>query len=309
MSSNIHKPVFLKEAISLLKVNNYGKYLDCTFGRGGHSRLILDLLKNDGFLWMIDCDNDAAIYAKENFKNLNACFIKDKFGELYRIAVDYNINNLDGILFDLGVSSPQLDEKERGFSYHGKNVLDMRMDQNQKFSAINLLADYPKEKLSYIFKKYGEIKFPNYVVDAIVESRKKEPIIYSNQLVDIIKSNVNRKELFKKKHPARLYFQAIRIEINQELEQLENAIFSASKLLNTKGRIVIITFHSLEEKIVKDVFRKLSINEIPKEIPVVKNISQKFKIIKHNYKIFCDSNIENRRERSAKIWCLEKCYE
>lgn len=304
-NNNYHIPVFLEESLELLQIKNDGKYLDCTFGRGGHSSLISKKLNDDGSLWMIDCDDDSYKFYQENFSFDKGIFIKDFFSNLNNIARKYEINNLNGILFDLGVSSPQLDNKSRGFSYHGSDRLDMRMDQNQELDAIKLLATYSRQELNQIFHKYGEIKNPTFVTNAIIKQREDVPITLTNQLVDIIKINVHTKELYTNKHPARKYFQAIRMEVNDELNQIKQALYDASSLLIKGGRIVVITFHSLEDKVVKEIFKDLSKNHIPIEIPIMID-DRKFKIIKVKSKISEMNILENSRARSAKIRCLEK---
>jgi len=304
-NSHNHIPVFLKEAIQLLKLKNDGKYLDCTFGRGGHSSLILKNLNDKGFLWMIDCDEDSYKFYKDNFDYKKNLFIKDFFCNIKKIALKNEINNLDGILFDLGVSSPQLDNKSRGFSYHGSDYIDMRMDQNQKINAAWILKNYSREGLNKIFHKYGEIKNPTFVTNGIIKQREIKPIQLTSELVSIIKENVHTKELYTNKHPARKYFQAIRMEVNNELDQIKKALYDASDLLNTGGRIVVITFHSLEDKIVKNIFTDLSKSYIPREIPLMTD-DRKFKIIQVKFKNKTEDILKNPRARSANIRCLEK---
>lgn len=305
MKENMHIPVFLEESIDLLKIEKNKKFIDCTFGRGGHSLEIIKKLNETGFLWSIDCDQSAIDYCNQNFSYTNFKIIKDFYSNIEEISKENSISEIDGIIFDLGVSSPQLDDKSRGFSYHGDNIIDMRMDISQKFSAIDLLATYSKTELNSIFKRYGEIRNPSYVTNAIIEYRKIKAITTTKELVDIIKENVHKKELFLKKHPARKYFQAIRMEINGEIHQIKKGITDASRLLKKGGRIVVISFHSLEDKAVKDVFKYLSRSEIPNEVPSTID-DRKFLIINKKIKITNEEIEKNLRSRSAKIRCLEK---
>lgn len=305
--SDKHISVQLDNAIENLNVQENKVYVDCTFGRGGHSLLILKKLNNTGKLLSIDKDKDAYQYYLDNFpKSNNHIFVNDSFSNLENILRKNNIDKVDGFLFDFGLSSPQLDNASRGFSYKLDGPLDMRMNQDQKIDAKYIVNNYSYEQLNHIFKKYGDIKNPHYVIKAIVDYRKSNEINSTLQLVDIIRNSVNKKELNQKKHFARLYFQAIRMEVNNELFEIKNAIDTALKYLNHKGRIVTISFHSLEEKEVKTSFNK-TLNQIyPKELPI-NNIENEYKIINIKNKWADKVEIDaNNRSRSSLLKVIER---
>jgi 16S rRNA (cytosine1402-N4)-methyltransferase len=217
-----------------------------------------------------------------------------------------NIEKVDGILFDLGVSSPQLDEDYRGFSFHQDAKLDMRMDQTQSFSAYNVVNEYSKEKLSNIFYTYGDEKYSRVIAEKIVLAREEKPIETTLELVEIIKSAVPEKYK-REKHPARKVFQAIRIEVNKELEVFEKALKDAFSLLNVGGRICVITFHSLEDRICKNLFKEMSeIDSSLKNLPVIpEEYIKDFKVI-HTIKPSKEELERNNRARSAKLRVIEK---
>lgn len=301
-----HISVRLEDAIECLNVKPNGIYVDCTFGRGGHSLAILKQLNKDGKLFVFDQDKEAENHFNKEFaKYKNAFFIKSNFRHIKKQLEALNINKVDGILFDFGVSSPMLDNPERGFTYKKEGLLDMRMNQEQELSAFEIINNYPKEKLIKIFKEYGEIKFPNLVVDEIIRQRSKKSINTTLELVEIIKSKIPLKLQYAKKHFARTYFQAIRIEVNDELNSIKEAMNDSLELLNIGGRIVTITFHSLEEKIVKDSYKKVLQSKIPKEIPI--NNFSNFKIIKLKSKKASEEELEeNNRTRSSVLKVIEK---
>lgn len=299
MSFNEHITVLLNETIELLNIKSDGIYVDCTFGRGGHSKLILSKLNEKGKLICFDQDHEAIEFAHKLFENKkNVIIIKSNFKNLKQELQKKGIEKVDGFIFDLGLSSPQLDNPDRGFSYHNDARLDMRMDQTQKLDAHYVVNNYSFAKLCEIFSKYGEVINPKNVANAIINERSKKEISTTSELVEIIKSNVPIKKLFEQKHPARLFFQAIRIEVNDELNILQKTFEDAISLLNVSGVICVITFHSLEDKITKDVFNKYTKNSLPKEVPIsdyiapFSNINKKIKPSKNELAI-------NNRARSS----------
>lgn len=304
MKSNKHIPVLFEETINYLDIKKDGIYVDCTFGRGGHSREILKNLSTKGKLIAIDRDQDALTYFKENFNDERIIFVSEKFSNIKKILENLNIKKVDGILYDLGVSSPQLDNQDRGFSYKGDSLLDMRMNQNDKLTASDILKNYSKEKLLYIFKKYGEIYNSQKVVEKIISIRDNIDFFTTSLFVDIIKNNIPKKELFGEKHPARKYFQALRIEVNSEFDEINKSINDAFNLLNTNGRIVTISFHSLEDKIIKNIIHEKTISKLPKELLI--NEKKEFKIIKTSYKPSDKEKESNNRSRSSRIRCVER---
>lgn len=312
MINNFHKTVLLNSSVDSLNIVTNGIYIDMTLGRGGHSDLILKRLGPDGKVIGIDQDEDAINYCTVKFKNdKRIILIKNNFYNLPVILKKLNISHVDGILMDLGVSSPQLDNSDRGFSYKKNGPLDMRMDQSQILDAQTVVNQYSFKELCKIFKLYGDVKTPKLVANGIIKFRSKYgSITTTQQLVEVIKASLPRKELLNPKHFARCYFQAIRIEVNDELNILEKTIGLAAQCLKQNGRLAIITFHSLEDKIVIKKFQELSKNTLPKEIPL-SNTShfQQYKII--NIKPIVPSEeevLDNSRSRSSKLRVLTKCY-
>ncbi len=261
-----HTPIMLKECIEGLNIKPNGIYVDGTFGGGGHTSKILEKLTT-GKLIAIDKDSTALQVGQQRLgSNTNIVFVKNDFKNIVQVLDELGIDKIDGILLDLGVSSYQLDTADRGFSYRFDAPLDMRMDRDNPFSAYDVVNEYSEEKLAEIFFRYGEEPFARKVAREIVSTRKLSPIETTGQLAKIIE-----KVIFKKKgaNPCTKIFQAIRIEVNSELEQLDKAINYMIDRLNTNGRIAIITFHSLEDRIVKTVFRNRSSDCIcDKSIPV-----------------------------------------
>ena len=251
-----HKSVLLQETISSLNLKDNDIIVDATLGYGGHSSYILDRIKK-GHLFAFDQDSEAIRHSTSRLSMIGTNFtiIKSNFSNMREKLLELGVEKVDGVLFDLGVSSPQLDDKERGFSYHQDAKLDMRMDQSQSFSAYDVVNTYTKDELSKIFKKYGEDKFANNIAKKIVEYRENKPIETTLELVDIVKSAVPMKFRLDK-HPARQIFQAIRIEVNHELDVIEPALEQALSLLKVGGRVAVITFHSLEDRLVKNYFKE-----------------------------------------------------
>lgn len=299
----MHISVLLEESIKYLNLKSDSKIIDCTLGYGGHSSEILKRIPN-GFLYSFDQDKEAIKYSDERLK---------KFGTNYKIInsnfvnLKENINEeVDGILYDLGVSSPQLDTDYRGFSFHSDARLDMRMNQDSKLDAYKVVNEYSYEKLRDIFYKYGEEKFSNSIAKKIVEEREKKKIETTLELVEIIKSAVPDK--YKREHhPARKIFQAIRIEVNDELDVLKKSLTDALDLIKVGGRICVITFHSLEDKIVKDIFKENStMDNSLKKLPIVpEELLPKYKLVK-TLEPTEDEILNNKRARSAKLRVIER---
>lgn len=305
----MHISVLLKESIEELKIKEDGIYVDCTLGYGGHSSEILKRIKR-GHLFAFDQDQEAINYSKERLSGISSNFtiIKSNFCDLKEKLEELGIEKVDGIIFDLGVSSPQLDDATRGFSYHQDAKLDMRMDQDSDFSAYDVVNTYNEKELATIFFKYGEEKYANGIARKIVEYRKEKAIETTLELVDIIKSSVPEK-YSRDKHPARKVFQAIRIEVNHELEILEQAILDAASILNKNGRLCIITFHSLEDRIVKNTLKNLSsIDQVVKGLPKIPDeYLPDFKLITNKAIQPSYEEIEhNNRSRSSKLRVLER---
>lgn len=253
-----HKPVLLNECIEGLNIKLNGIYVDGTLGGGGHSLEILKKLNGTGKLIGIDRDKQAIEAANEKLKDFsNFKAVYGNHDDILNILKGLQISKVDGILFDLGVSSYQLDEKTRGFSYMFDSRLDMRMDQNQKFSAYDIVNKYNEERLAQIFFEYGEERYSRSVAKNICKARELKSIETTFELVDIIKKSMPKRALNEKQHPAKRVFQAIRIEVNAELAELKQTITDSVNLLETGGRLLIISFHSLEDKIVKHTYEEL----------------------------------------------------
>lgn len=302
-----HYPVLLKETIELLNINPDGIYVDMTLGGGGHSEAILQRLKS-GKLFGFDQDIYAINKAKSRLKNYpNFIAINANFSNANEELLSRNVDQVDGIVFDLGVSSFQFDQAERGFSYRFDAPLDMRMNQQQNLSAEIVVNTYSQEELETIFFKYGEEKFSRNITKNIVKYRNKETIKTTFQLVDIIKKSLPAKELSKKGHPAKKIFQALRIEVNQELAILENSLRAAIDLLKPNGRLAVITFHSLEDRICKQLFRELSTIYIPKNVPIIIDEEPLIKLINRKVITADEEELrENNRSHSAKLRVIEK---
>lgn len=305
-----HISVLLNECLEGLNIKKDGKYVDCTLGGAGHSSQIIKRLDKDGLLIGIDQDKDALKAASKRLEQYNnKILVHNNFYNIGEIIDSLNIGNVDGILMDLGVSSYQLDEGERGFSYMQDAPLDMRMNRDNEFSAYNVVNEYSEEELFKIIKDYGEEKFAKRIANFIVERRSEGPINTTLELVDIIKSAIPAKARREGPHPAKRTFQAIRIEVNGELKILNKAIEDGVERLNKGGRMAIITFHSLEDRIVKLKFRDLANPcKCPKEFPIcvcgkkptVKLVSRK--AIEPSK----EEVTENPRSRSAKLRVIEK---
>lgn len=303
-----HLPIMLNEVIDALSIKEDGIYVDGTFGRGGHSRAILDKLST-GHLVVFDQDERAIETANKlslEYPN-KMTIIQSNFEHLSEKLDECNIKGIDGILLDLGVSSPQFDDPSRGFSYRFDTRLDMRMNLNQSLDAYQVINHYTFEKLMYIFQVYGEEKFAKQIARKIEKQREIKPIETSFELVDIIRSAYPSKVLKQKGHPAKQVFQAIRIEVNQELEVLKSVLDQAVNRLNPDGRLVILTFHSLEDRIVKQFFNKLTTIDVPSKIPLQVLPITDFELV--NKKVITSQEEElesNPRAHSAKLRAIRK---
>jgi len=304
-----HYSVLLHESIEGLKINPDGVYVDATLGYGGHSGQILKRIKK-GFLFAFDQDEDALHFSQEklkevsqNFKLIDANFVKLK-DELNKEGISL----VDGIIFDLGLSSPQIDEATRGFSFQQDAKLDMRMDKRQKLTAKTVVNEYTEEELTKIFFNYGEENFSRSIARNIVKARTKEIIDTTLKLVDIIKASVPM-QYYIKSSPQRQIFQAIRIEVNNELKALETALNEAIMLLKPGGRLCVITFHSLEDRIAKVIFKKYSeINPLVKGLPEIPDeFKPLIKLINRKPILPSEEEIKaNPRSKSAKLRIIER---
>lgn len=304
----LHKSVLLSESINNLNIKNSGVYVDATLGFGGHSSEILKKNKK-GRLICFDQDNEAINYSKEYLSKFgdNFTIIKSNFVNMKSELNKLGITKVDGILFDLGVSSVQLDEAERGFSFHKDAKLDMRMNQDQDLSAYEVVNTYSFKDLVRILTKYGEEKYASSIARNIIKYREKKNIETTMELSEIVNSSVPMK-VRREKNPSRKTFQAIRIEVNNELEVLSSALEQAIDLLDINGRICVITFHSLEDRIVKQTFKKYS--EVDKMFKNLPEIPEEYKpILKLIGKSITPGNNEleeNNRSRSSRLRVAEK---
>ncbi len=294
-----HISVLLLEALEMLDVKKDGIYVDGTLGRGGHSKEILKKL-DGGKLYCFDLDLTAIKESKENLKEYNNVeFVHDNFKNMFNY-----VDKVDGILLDLGVSSPQFDEQERGFSYRFDGPLDMRMNKEDKLSAYEVVNNYSKEELERVLRDYGEEKYYRSIVSNIIKQREVKPIETTFELVDVIKRSLPYKVLNSKGHPAKQTFQAIRIEVNHELDSLKEFLNEFDGKLNKDGKVVIITFHSLEDKLVKYRFKELSsvvddkrIAKLPSEIE-----EAPYKLISRKAIVASSEELSyNPRSKSAKL--------
>lgn len=300
----VHKSVLFDESINALNIDNKKIILDGTAGGGGHSR---EIAKNAGRLIAVDQDPDAIKVLGERLESFeNVTIVKNNFSNIKQILADLGIDKIDGVLLDLGVSSFQLDTDERGFSYHKNAPLDMRMSKTG-ISARDVVNTYSEQELSDILFRYGEEKFARQIARNIVTFRQNEPIETTFQLVDIIKASYPKSKM-RDSHPARKTFQAIRIEVNKELDVLEKTLDDALDCLNTGGRLCVITFHSLEDRIVKERFNSwLNPCTCPKEFPVCVCGKKPLGRLPFKFKAPTDAELEeNPRARSAKLRCFEK---
>ena len=304
-----HKSVLLDECIENLNIKENGIYVDATLGYAGHSSEILKRLTT-GHLYSFEQDKEAIKHSKEKLKKIsnNFTIIYSNFVNMKEKLKEQGITKVDGILFDLGLSSPQIDNKDRGFTFMTDAPLDMRMDTSKDIDAKYIVNNYSIEKLSNIFFLYGEEKMSKIIAKKIVNERLKKEIKTTKELVKIIESAVGAK-YFNKNHPERQIFQAIRIEVNGELDVLKDVLPDAINLLNKGGRISVITFHSLEDRIVKQIFKKDSdIDDLVKGLPVIpKEFQPKLRLINKKPILPSEEELnENSRSRSAKLRIVER---
>lgn len=305
-----HVSVLLDEVIDGLNIKSDGIYVDCTLGAGGHSSAILAHL-DTGHLYCFDQDKEAIQAGNERLSSIsnNYTIINSNFKNIKEELNKLGVEKVDGILFDLGVSSPQFDEGYRGFSYNYDSKLDMRMNQSQQLTAYNVVNEYSYNQLVSIFYKYGEEKFSKSIARNIEKSREVKPIETTFELVEIIKQAIPARARRKGGHPAKRIFQALRIEVNDELNVFELALHDALDLLNINGRIAVITFHSLEDKICKYTFNEVSKEpNLPAGMPIIPEY------LKPNYKLITKKPIvakqkeleDNHRSHSAKLRIIER---
>lgn len=303
-----HNPVLLQEAIEGLAIVPNGIYIDCTFGRGGHSRALLNALNSDGRLIAIDKDLDAVAYANEHFaSDPRFQIVHGSFGALAEVARGATVYGLvNGILLDLGVSSPQLDESARGFSFMQEGPLDMRMDATQRLDAAGFVNYADCDELIHVFRAYGEERFAPRIARAIVAAREEAPIMTTKVLAEIVKEANPKWE--KHKHPATRVFQAIRIHVNQELSDLTSCLTQCLEVLTVGGRLAVISFHSLEDRIVKQFMRTLAHGEQPPlGVPIkASEIKTNFKRVGKAIKPKDVEIRQNSRARSAVLRIGEK---
>lgn len=306
MSKYQHQPVLLEEAVSSLAVREDGIYLDATFGRGGHSRAILASLSEQGRLFTLDKDPQAVEAGLEELgEDPRFSIVQGSFAEMDRMVQEWQIErNLDGILLDLGVSSPQLDDPERGFSFRNGGPLDMRMDPTKGISAADWLAETPEREMSRVFWEFGEERHARRIARSIVKVRQQQRLETTTQLAELIESTIGKRE---KKHPATRCFQAIRIFVNNEMGDLASGLEQAIRQLRPGGRLVVISFHSLEDRLVKRTFREAvrpgkvrrNIPDHPDWLPKLKLIGKAVRPSEHEISV-------NPRARSAIMRVAEK---
>ena len=309
-----HTTVLLKETVDGLAIRPDGIYVDCTLGGAGHSEYLVQQLNENGRLICFDQDMTAIENAKERlapylekvtFVHANFRFLKEELSHI-------GIEKVDGVLYDLGVSSPQLDTPERGFSYNYDAPLDMRMDQTSELTAHHVINDWPYEKLVKIFFRYGEEKFSKQVARKIEQAREIAPIETTFQLVELIKLGIPAAARRKGGHPAKRIFQAIRIAVNDELGAAEESLEDAIKVIKVGGRVSVITFHSLEDRITKTIFKEASsLPELPPNLPIIPaGMEPMLKLITRKPILPSEEELEqNNRSRSAKLRIVEKLIE
>ena len=306
-----HRPVMLEQCVKGLDIRPDGIYVDGTLGGGGHSAAICRSLDERGALIGIDRDRDALNVSSERLKEYKCqkCFVQSNYSDIKQVLNELKIEKVDGALLDLGVSSFQLDNPQRGFSYMNDAPLDMRMSQDDDFTAYDIVNDYDRNELIRVIGKYGEERWASRIADFIVKVRLDKPIESTYELVDVIKQAIPASARRTGPHPAKRTFQAIRIEVNDELSQLERAVEEFCDILAPGGRLCIITFHSLEDRIVKEIFsRRANPCTCPREFPICV-CGKKADIKKITGKPFvpdAEETEENPRARSAKLRIAEK---
>ncbi|TXI18976.1 MAG: 16S rRNA (cytosine(1402)-N(4))-methyltransferase RsmH [Nitrosomonas sp.] len=309
----MHAPVLLHEAVDALAIKVGGIYVDGTFGRGGHSRLILSRLGENGRLIALDKDPEA-VAAGKKIADKRFCIKHGSFSAMQRMLQEMAITKVDGILLDLGVSSPQLEEVERGFSFRTSGPLDMRMDTSSGQSAAEWLANVTEDQLEKVIREYGEERYARQIARAIIMARTRQPIVTTLQLAEIVATVVRSRQRQREtmQHPATRTFQAIRIYLNQELKELSLALPQCLELIKPGGRLVVISFHSLEDRIVKRFMRAAaSADKLPRSVPLrekeLQKISQQqLQLIGKAIRPSKEEVVENARARSAVMRVAEK---
>lgn len=308
-----HETVLLHETVDGLDIKPDGVYVDCTLGGAGHAQYLLDQLGPQGHLYAFDQDmtaiNNAKLKLADYVEKGQVTFIHQNFRHLKQALEELGIDQVDGIYYDLGVSSPQLDVAERGFSYGQEARLDMRMNQEQALSAYEVVNDWPYEDLVHILYRYGEEKFAKRIARAIEERRAQQPIETTTELAEIVKTAIPAATRRTGGHPAKRSFQAIRIAVNDELGAVEDSLEQALTLLKPEGRISVITFHSLEDRLVKQLFKEVSQGpEVPRGLPILSGQMQApFALVNRKPIVASPEELEaNNRSRSAKLRILRK---
>ena len=313
VSDFAHRPVLLEEVLELLAIKPQGVYVDCTLGGGGHAAAILDCLETGGLLVGLDQDDDALAAAGDRLAGLTSTagrlLVRSNFSDLSDVMTGNQIAGADGILADLGVSSWQLDEAERGFAYNQDGPLDMRMDRRRPMTAARLVNTASEAELTRILQEYGEERYARRISRAIVVRRAREPFTTTGELSDLIRSAMPAAARQEAQHPAKRSFQALRIAVNGELDALAQLLAEAPRHLKEGGRLCIITFHSLEDRLVKDAFRTLMNPCIcPRDLPVCAcgRVSQGRVITRRPVMASPSEQAANPRSRSARLRCFEK---
>lgn len=312
MEKKAHESVLKKETIESLHIKHDGIYVDCTLGRAGHAKEIASQLSEQGTLIGFDQDIEAIDAAKKILPAEKTLLIHANFRQLKAELLKREITSVDGFLFDLGVSSPQLDEGERGFSYQHDATLDMRMDQRQDLTAYDIVNTWTYEQMVRIFFTYGEEKFSKQIARIIERNRESAPITTTHELVELIKEAIPAPARRKGGHPAKRIFQALRIAVNDELNSFNDALHQAAELISVGGRVSVITFHSLEDRICKQAFQKWSSEKpVPRGLPIIpEEFKAPFKRISRKPILPNEEEIAtNRRSRSAKLRVVEKIKE
>lgn len=313
MTTFEHETVLLNEAVDGLAIKPDGVYVDCTLGGGGHSALILSQLSAEGHLYAFDQDQTAITYNEEHLKeyieNGQVTFIKRNFKDLKVALLELGVTTVDGVLYDLGVSSPQFDVAERGFSYQHDAPLDMRMDLSAELTAKEIVNQWTYQELIRIFFRYGEEKFAKSIARQIENARETEEIVTTSQLVELIKMGIPARARRTGGHPAKKVFQAIRIAVNDELGVLEDSLEQAIELIDVTGQVSVITFQSLEDRLVKTMFKeRTSLPELPPGLPVIPDdIQPNYALVNKKPILPSEQELENnRRAHSAKLRIIKR---
>lgn len=308
-----HVTVLLNEAVENLKVKPDGIYVDCTLGGGGHTRKILSQLNENGRLFSFDQDQTAIEYNQKAFDNQlqsgKLTLVKDNFRNIKKRLNELGVSKIDGAVYDLGVSSPQFDVAQRGFSYKLEAPLDMRMDQSQSLTAKQIVNEWSFNDLVRIFSRYGEEKFAKSIARKIEKQRQLQPIQTTTELVEVIKAGIPARARRTGGHPAKRVFQALRIAVNDELGALETSLEQVLEMLNIDGRVSVITFQSLEDRLVKSMFKeKTSLPDLPQGLPVIpQGMEVDYRLVNRKPILPTKSEIEtNHRAHSAKLRVIER---